>query len=76
MENLFIYDTLLEKKRIGRANDGGYVVLMLPGTYDIILSGGISNDISFEQDILNHYPNLYQPQITINLYINFIRLIE
>jgi len=49
---------LYPKKRVGRDNDGGYVIVELPGTYDGGISGGISNDISFEDDLLELYPDL------------------
>ena len=58
MESLILYTSLFSKKRVGKSNDGGYVIVNLPGTYDLFISGGISNDISFEEDILNNYPNL------------------
>jgi hypothetical protein len=59
MENLILYNSPFSKKRIGKPNDGGYVITELPGDYDIFISGGISNDISFEGDfILNNYPNI------------------
>ena len=53
MEQLIIYDISRQKKRIGKPYDGGYVVLELPGGYDAFISGGISNDISFEKAFLD-----------------------
>ena len=35
-----------------------YVIVELPGQYDFFISGGISNDVSFEEDLLTKYPNL------------------
>ena len=58
MENLILYKSPYEKKRLGRNNDGGYVITELPGNYDIFLSGGVSDDISFEKEVLLKYPNL------------------
>jgi hypothetical protein len=58
MENLTVYKSPYEKFRVGSANDGGYVLVRLPGTYDAFFSGGISNDIRFEEDFLRHYPDL------------------
>jgi hypothetical protein len=55
MDNLTLYKTIYDKERIGRNNDGGYTVCELPGTYDCLISGGISDDISFEQAFLNKY---------------------
>lgn len=56
MEQLVIYHISRQKIRIGRPYDGGYVVFDLPGGYDAIISGGISNDISFEQAVLGYHP--------------------
>jgi len=66
LEALTIYQCPFPKKRIGKANDGGYVIVDLPGTsgtsgtsgYDGFISGGISNDISFEDALLDYYPDL------------------
>jgi len=58
MENLILYKSPYEKKRYGKDNDGGYVISELPDDYDIFLSGGVSDDISFENAILSKYPNL------------------
>jgi len=44
--------------RIGSKNDGGYVIANLDGKYDLFISGGISDDITFEKDLLSLYPNL------------------
>ena len=53
MEHLTLYTPQYSKKRIGKPYDGGYVICELPGTYDSLISGGISNDISFEQAFLD-----------------------
>ena len=58
MENLIVYESPFVKQRIGKENDGGYVIVDLPDTYDLFISGGISDDISFEESMLNLYPNL------------------
>ena len=58
MENLTVYDIFKEKKRIGKSNDGGYVINILPGEYDIFISGGIAGDISFEEHLLTMQKNL------------------
>jgi hypothetical protein len=34
------------------------VTCLLPGDYDCIISGGIADDISFEQDLLDRHPGL------------------
>jgi hypothetical protein len=57
MENLLLYTVPLEKERIGKPFDGGYVIYTLPGSYDICISGGIAKDISFEQAIVNKFPS-------------------
>ena len=56
MEELLLYDIDHPKIRIGKENDGGYVIAQLPNTYDLFLSGGISTDVSFEEDFLTKYP--------------------
>jgi len=56
MENIILYTSPYSKQRIGKQNDGGYVITHLPGKYDVFLSGGISNDISFEEDFLIWHP--------------------
>ena len=58
MDNLILYESPYPKLRIGKNNDGGYVISNLPGEYDLFISGGISNDISFEENFLNIFPNL------------------
>jgi len=57
MEDLVLYTVPLEKERIGKPFDGGYVIYNLPESYDIIISGGIANDISFEQAVLDKFPH-------------------
>jgi len=58
MNTLILYNSPFQKKRVGKDNDGGYVIVDLPGDYDILISGGIADDISFEQTLLKEYPNL------------------
>lgn len=53
-----MYDPEYERVRLGRCNDGGYVICKLPGGYDCFLSGGIADDISFEQDLLDRHEGL------------------
>ncbi len=56
LSDLTVYKSPFKKKRFGRNNDGGYVICDIPNIkYDILLSGGISDDISFETDFLNNY---------------------
>mgnify|MGYP001383677762 CR=1 FL=1 len=58
MENLTLYSTTFSKQRIGKQFDGGYVIIDLPGEYDLFISGGVEKDISFEKDLLSLFPNL------------------
>jgi hypothetical protein len=45
---------------LGKDNDGGYIICDIPNIYyDLFLSGGISDDISFENDFCNKYKNTY-----------------
>lgn len=56
---LTVYKSPYEKKRIGRLNDGGYVICDISNIeYSILLAGGIESDISFEEAFLNKYPNV------------------
>ena len=57
LDYLKVYNTEHTKIRIGSINDGGYVI----GEnlkYDILISCGISTDITFEDMFKNKY-NIY-----------------
>lgn len=58
MSQLILYQPTFPKRRIGRNNDGGYITVELPDGYDLFLSGGIAEDISFETHFLDLYPNI------------------
>tara|TARA_Y100000389_G_C17470632_1_gene530321 strand:+ start:2834 stop:3565 length:732 start_codon:yes stop_codon:yes gene_type:complete len=58
MDTLILYTSEFPKKRVGKHHDGGYVIVDLPGEYDLFLAGGISGDISFENAILSLFPKL------------------
>ena len=58
MDSLLVYKTHYPKIRIGSPNDGGYVIIDLPGTYDNFISGGVSNDVNFEIALLQRHPEL------------------
>tara|TARA_B110000977_G_C11041463_1_gene479046 strand:+ start:109 stop:1833 length:1725 start_codon:yes stop_codon:yes gene_type:complete len=59
INDLIVYKPKFNKIRIGRPGDGGYVVLDIPSIkYDIFISGGISNDDSFEHDFIKKYKNV------------------
>jgi hypothetical protein len=56
---LTVYKSPFEKLRIGKDNDGGYIIADIPNVkYNILLAGGIETDISFEEDFINKYPNV------------------
>ena len=57
MDSLILYQSPYNKVRIGKNNDGGYIISELPDNYDLFISGGISDDISFEVDFLQKYKN-------------------
>lgn len=58
MDLFTVFECPYPKQRVGNEFDGGYIIASLPGSYDILLSGGISNDISFEMDMLSLFPTL------------------
>jgi hypothetical protein len=49
---LTIYKSQYEKKRVGNDFDGGYIICDISCNYDILLSGGIGGNISFENDFV------------------------
>lgn len=55
LKQLEVFQTVHPKKRIGKENDGGYVIVDLPCSYDVILSGGVADDISFETEFVKLY---------------------
>lgn len=59
MNNFPIQTTEHRKIRVGRNNDGGYVICDIPSIqYDLLISGGIKDDISFEEAFLQKYPGV------------------
>ena len=53
---LTVYKSPFQKIRLGKDNDGGYIIANVPNVnYTLLLSGGILNDNSFENDFLNKY---------------------
>ena len=53
---LTVYKSPFPKIRLGKDYDGGYIMVDIPNIkYDILLSGGILNDISFEEDFIKKY---------------------
>jgi hypothetical protein len=58
-DNLTVWSCPYQKYRLGQPHDGGYVLCHLPGIeYSILLSGGIGGHCTFEDDLLEKYPNL------------------
>ena len=55
---LRVYQPHYHKRRVGKSNDGGYVICDMEGGYDMFISGGIDTDISFEVNFLKLHPNL------------------
>ena len=72
--DLTVYSPQFPRKRIGKNNDGGYVIIDAPINYDFLLGAGISDDTSFEDHFLSLYPNLechgFDGTITKNPSIN------
>jgi hypothetical protein len=58
MEHLRVYQSPFSKRRVGSTFDGGYIMSEIPGGYDLLIGGGISDDTSFEDGILDMYPGL------------------
>ncbi len=54
LDSLRIYKSPYTKVRVGQEKDGGYVIAELDG-YDLLLSCGIADDISFEVDFLTKH---------------------
>jgi hypothetical protein len=51
--NFYSYEGI-QKQRIGSKYDGGYVICLdIDNNYDIILSGGAGNNISFEEELIS-----------------------
>jgi GR25 family glycosyltransferase involved in LPS biosynthesis/glycosyltransferase involved in cell wall biosynthesis len=54
--HLTVYQCRYKKRRLGKDNDGGYIFCDIPCEYSILLSGGILDDISFEESFCELYP--------------------
>jgi hypothetical protein len=53
IDSLRVYKSPFPKSRLGKNGDGGYIINDIPHMkYSCLISGGISNDISFEEDFL------------------------
>lgn len=56
---LKVYQNPFSKMRLGRQEDGGYVVIDIPQVqYDLFLAAGVGDDISFEIDFCKKYPSV------------------
>ena len=56
---LTVYKSPFPKLRLGKDNDGGYIIADIPNiNYKTFLAGGIEYDISFEEDFINKYNNI------------------
>ena len=68
---LKVYKHPFVKIRLGKQNDGGYVIVDIPqAQYDLYLSAYDGTSISFEQDFCKKYPN-----VKCNLYDGFLQKI-
>jgi hypothetical protein len=56
IDPLTVYQAPSSKIRLGKSSDGGYVICGDIGDYDLLLSGGINYDTSFEFDFLERHP--------------------
>lgn len=53
---LTVYKSPFPKLRLGKKNDGGYIIVDVPEIkYKIIIAGGVEFDISFEEDFVKKY---------------------
>jgi hypothetical protein len=53
---LTVYQSPYTKLRLGKDYDGGYIIADIPDiNYDILLAGGILDDMSFEEDFVKKY---------------------
>jgi len=59
LHNLTVYNSPFKKIRLGKENDGGYLIADIPDIkYDLLLSGGVNDDSSFEEMFLDKYKNI------------------
>ena len=47
-----------EKERLGKDNDGGYVIAKLKGDYDLYIGCGISDDTSFDESFCSKFTHV------------------
>lgn len=60
LHHLTVYEPPFPKVRLGKANDGGYVIADLPEKepYDLFITGGLGTDSSFEKAFMTKYPTV------------------
>ena len=58
LKELTLYKSPYPKKRVGNAGDGGYIICDLPDNYDVLISGGICDNITFENHFLELFPQI------------------
>lgn len=59
METLLTYEPFDTKIRLGNKKDGGYVIVKEENPhYDLFLSCGVSDDVSFEVDFCKEFPGV------------------
>jgi hypothetical protein len=55
---LAVYKSPFTKIRLGKDNDGGYIIANIPNAkYRLLLAGGIESEITFEEAFIEKYPN-------------------
>ena len=55
---LRVYKSPFPKIRLGKDNDGGYIIADIPNKhYKTLLAGGIQGDISYEESFIEKYPS-------------------
>uniref|UniRef100_A0A6C0JHA9 Methyltransferase FkbM domain-containing protein n=1 Tax=viral metagenome TaxID=1070528 RepID=A0A6C0JHA9_9ZZZZ len=56
--HLTVYQSPFRKHRIGQYADGGYVICDIPDVeYDILIAGGVDNNVAFEEHFCQIYDN-------------------
>lgn len=56
IDKLTVYKSPFTKIRLGKDYDGGYILADINSiNYSILISAGIKDDISFEEDFINKY---------------------
>jgi len=53
--DLTVYQSPYNKIRIGKEHDGGYVIADAPIHYELLISAGIADDVSFEEEFIQKY---------------------